>query len=55
MFPDWHQVGLLVAVRRPRHVLLNDRPHVQYVGKGTLFPAIHESIAAITRVTAKFG
>jgi hypothetical protein len=55
MSPDWHHVGQLVAVRHPRHVLLDDRPHVQYVGKGTLFPAIYESMAAIIRVAAKFG
>jgi hypothetical protein len=55
MSPDWHHVGQLVAVRHPRHVLLDDRPHVQYVGKGTLFPAIYESMAAMIRVAAKFG
>jgi len=39
----------------PRHVLLDDRPLVQYVGKGTFFPTIYESMAVMTRVTAKFG
>lgn len=50
-----HQANQSVAVRHPRHVLLDDRPLVQYVGKGTFFPTIYESMAVMTRVTAKFG
>jgi hypothetical protein len=38
-----------------RHVLLDDRPLVQYFGKGTFFPAIYESIDLMIRVAAKFG
>jgi hypothetical protein len=45
----------LVAVRHPGHLLLDDRRLVQYVGKGTFFPAIYESMAVMTRVTAEFG
>jgi hypothetical protein len=45
----------LVAVRHTRHVLLDNRPLVQHVGKREFFPAEYESMAVMTRVTARFG